>query len=145
MAEFYIQIRDGQPFEHPISHKNFVLAFPEIDTDNLPPEYAVFVRHAPPTVGQYEVLTEQYVWDGSVVADSWTATPMNDDERAEVDKGRRDDIYSLLETQKKRAEERIANLTNEANRERWISYLAKLNAWVLEDLDNPNFPEIDPA
>ena len=42
--ELYIQIRNGQPFEHPIFGDNFRQAFPGIDVDNLPPEFAVFQR-----------------------------------------------------------------------------------------------------
>ena len=42
--ELYIQIRNGQPFEHPILGDNFRQAFPKIDVSNLPPEFAKFER-----------------------------------------------------------------------------------------------------
>lgn len=52
--ELFIRIKNGQPFEHPIMGDNFCLAFPDVDTNNLPAEFARFVRVAPPTVGPYE-------------------------------------------------------------------------------------------
>lgn len=53
--ELFIQIRNGAPFEHPILGDNFRQAFPEIDVDNLPPEFAKFVRVEPPQIGVYEI------------------------------------------------------------------------------------------
>ena len=53
--EFYIRIKDGQPFEHPIAGENFCQAFPHVDTNNLPPEFAKFIRVDVPDVGAYEV------------------------------------------------------------------------------------------
>lgn len=53
--ELFIRIKDGQPFEHPIFGDNFREAFPEVDTDNLPPEFARFTRHPQPQMGVYEV------------------------------------------------------------------------------------------
>ena len=53
--ELFIRIVDGAPFEHPIMGDNFREAFPHIDTENLPPEFARFVRVAMPTIGVYEV------------------------------------------------------------------------------------------
>ena len=52
--ELYIRIQNGQPFEHPIMGDNFRLAFPDVDTNNLPAEFARFVRVAAPAVGVYE-------------------------------------------------------------------------------------------
>ena len=52
--ELFIRIKDGQPFEHPILGANFCEAFPDVDTSNLPAEFARFVRVAAPIVGVYE-------------------------------------------------------------------------------------------
>ena len=52
--ELYIRIQNGQPFEHPILGDNFREAFPDVDTNNLPAEFARFVRVAPPALGVYE-------------------------------------------------------------------------------------------
>ena len=52
--ELYIRIVDGQPFEHPIFGNNFRQAFPDVDVNNLPPEFARFVRVEAPVLGAYE-------------------------------------------------------------------------------------------
>ncbi len=52
--ELFIRIKDGQPFEHPILGDNFCQAFPDVDTNNLPAEFARFVRVVQPTLGPYE-------------------------------------------------------------------------------------------
>jgi hypothetical protein len=69
--ELYIRIKDGQPFEHPILGDNFREAFPDIDVNNLPPEFARFERIAPPSViGVYEVYEGvTYEWIDGVVKD----------------------------------------------------------------------------
>lgn len=53
--ELFIQIKDGKPFEHPILGGNFRQAFPHIDPNNLPPEFAQFERIEPPSIGIYEI------------------------------------------------------------------------------------------
>jgi len=53
--QLFIRLQDGNPFEHPIFEDNFREAFPEVDTENLPPEFAKFIRVEPPSVGVYEV------------------------------------------------------------------------------------------
>ena len=56
--ELYIRIKDGKPFEHPILGDNFRQAFPNIDTNNLPPEFARFVRVDRPPIGVFEVYVD---------------------------------------------------------------------------------------
>lgn len=64
----FIKIKDGQPVDHPIIEPNFREAFPEINTENLPPEFAEFIRHPQPEIGVYEVYQGvEYQWiDGKV-------------------------------------------------------------------------------
>jgi hypothetical protein len=64
--ELFIRIVDGQPFEHPIFEDNFRQAFPDVDTNNLPPEFARFERVAIPLLGEYEVYesTDYAMVDG---------------------------------------------------------------------------------
>lgn len=52
--ELFIRVKDGKPFEHPIFGDNFREAFPHVDVNNLPPEFARFVRVAAPVMGVYE-------------------------------------------------------------------------------------------
>jgi len=53
--ELFIRIKDGQPFEHPIFGNNFRQAFPNVDIENLPPEFARFIRVPVPEIGPYEI------------------------------------------------------------------------------------------
>ena len=82
--QLFIQLRDGQPFEHPIFYGNFKEAFPEIDTENLPADrFAKFVRVAPPKLGAYEVYVGvSYQWVDGVVKDAHEVRQMTDEERA---------------------------------------------------------------
>ena len=52
--ELFISIQNGQPFAHPILGDNFRQAFPDVDTNNLPAEFARFIRTQAPVLGVYE-------------------------------------------------------------------------------------------
>jgi hypothetical protein len=53
--QLIIRLKDGVPFEHPILLDNFIQAFPEVDIDDLPEQFAWFDRVEPPKLGPYEV------------------------------------------------------------------------------------------
>ena len=80
--ELFIRIKDGQPFEHPIFGENFREAFPHVDVNNLPPEFARFERVQPPVWGPYyknqRVQYERGV-DG-VYRDVWYCDTMTTEE-----------------------------------------------------------------
>lgn len=82
--ELFIQIQNGQPYEHPILGDNFRAAFPDVDTNNLPPQFARFVRVACPNkAGVYEVDEVSYQWVDGVVKDVWSIRQMTNEERLE--------------------------------------------------------------
>lgn len=64
----FIQIKDGQPYQHPVIEQNMRIAFPGIDLDNLPEGWVEFIRHPMPNVGPYEIYQGvEYQWiDGKV-------------------------------------------------------------------------------
>jgi len=70
--ELYIRIKNGQPFEHPISGENLKQAFPHVDTNNLPAGFAKFVRVAPTPPEFQNPVGSTYVWDGNVVTEVWS-------------------------------------------------------------------------
>ncbi len=81
--ELYIQIRDGQPHEHPIFADNFREAFPDVDTENLPDTFAKFIRVDAPVPDTYEVYEGvTYQWVDGVVKDVHSVRPMTEEERA---------------------------------------------------------------
>lgn len=68
--ELYIQIKNGVPYEHPILGDNFRQAFPDIDANNLPPEFARFERVERPTITVYQMYEGvTYEWVGDMVKD----------------------------------------------------------------------------
>jgi hypothetical protein len=83
--ELFIRIKDGQPFEHPIFGENFRQAFPNVDTSNLPAEFARFVRVEAPVVGVYENYTGvTYELIDGVYKDVHHVVPMT--EQQKIDK-----------------------------------------------------------
>lgn len=84
--ELFIRLQDGQPLEHPIFADNFREAFPDVDTANLPPEFARFTRVESPVVGKYEVYEGvTYERDADGFTDVHHVRPMTDEERAAKD------------------------------------------------------------
>ena len=80
--ELFIRIKDGQPFEHPIFGDNFSEAFPDVDVNNLPPEFARFQRVEAPAWGPYQknpYVTYERGVDG-VYRDVWHCEEMTAEE-----------------------------------------------------------------
>ena len=88
--KLYIKLQNGQPIDHPITHDNFVQAFPEIDTNNLPEEFIEFVRVPHPTnIDLYEIYDGVHyeIIDGVIgfgekkgqryVSDIWSITEVS--------------------------------------------------------------------
>ena len=80
--ELFIRIKDGQPFEHPIFGDNFRQAFPDVDVDNLPPEFARFERVQAPVLGVYEknLRAEYERGEDGIYRDVWYKDQMTTEE-----------------------------------------------------------------
>jgi hypothetical protein len=73
-----IRMRDGAPYEHPITEDNFRQVFPEINLDNLPQEFAVFEQTPRPVPEVYEVVEEAvYEIVGNTVKEVWVVRDMS--------------------------------------------------------------------
>ena len=80
--ELFIRLQNGQPFEHPIFEDNFRQAFPDVDVENLPPEFAQFIRVPQPTIDVYEVYEGvTYERNGNGFTDVHHVRPMTDEEK----------------------------------------------------------------
>lgn len=77
----YIRIENGQPVNHPIAETNLISVVPEIDVNNLPSDYARFIRVEIPELGPYEVCISTYQWDGDVVTDVHHIRAMTEEEK----------------------------------------------------------------
>jgi hypothetical protein len=83
--KLFIKVKDGKPVDHPIMAENFAQAFPDIDTENLPSEFARFIRVTPPQINRFEVYEgATYEWNGGAFTDVHHIRPMSEVERAEA-------------------------------------------------------------
>lgn len=140
MFDLFIQIRDGQPYQHPIFGDNLRDAFPDIDTNNLPDGFARFIRHSPDIeVGRYEVLVEEYVWNDGVVEDNWHTRPMTEEEaaatRTEAAQSIESDRSNLLVMARSELESSI-----EEEKLVWQKYVDALESFTYEDPFGVKFP-----
>lgn len=80
--ELFIQIRDGQPYEHPIFKDNLLEAFPGINLHDLPSSFARFEKSEPPILGPYDICHGvEYIWAGDVVKESYVVTRLSEEEK----------------------------------------------------------------
>lgn len=84
----YIEIRDGQPYQHPILESNLKMCFPEIDTENLPANFAKFERVQLDWIGVYQVYEGvSYEWFDGVVKDVHKVRDMTPEEKTAKQNG----------------------------------------------------------
>jgi hypothetical protein len=139
--ELFIQIRNGQPFEHPIFGDNFREAFPHIDVNNLPTEFARFERiQCPFEKALFKVHEVTYQWENGIVKDVWSERDANETERAAELKEITESLFKRVENYKVISQAEIDHAATEQIKQLWVNYLAALNAWVLVDPLNPRFP-----
>jgi hypothetical protein len=95
--ELFIRVdENGNAVGHPMLGDNFREVFPHVDIENLPPEFAKFVRVPFPTVGVYEVVegakldggeningVPTYQRVNGVFTDVWPIRQMTDAEKTE--------------------------------------------------------------
>lgn len=141
--ELYIQIRDGQPYEHPIFGNNFREAFPGVDTENLPNAFAKFIRVAQPDIGTYEVYEgATYEWIDGVVKDVHHVRPMTNKERAAKVEKMKADAEQIKLSRIEFINHTLTTEMDETARNLWLDCLAAHEAWELVSVDPiaPAFP-----
>jgi hypothetical protein len=150
--ELYIQIRDGQPYEHPIFADNFKLAFPDVDVNDLPADrFAKFIRVDAPVLDTYEVYEGvAYQWSDGVVKDVHSVRLMTDEERANKDAELAEialaNATQVAKLQQQGRIERCQKTADEtedaAQKQLWLDCMTAHEVWVLESVDpiTPPFP-----
>lgn len=136
--ELYIQLRDGQPYEHPILGDNFREAFPDVDITTLPNDrFARFIRLPQPPLGPDQVFEGvAYEWDGNVVTDVHRTRQITAEERAERTAERRIRAHEFKDRRITFITSMLnAGLSEEANA-LWTECLVKHEAWELDE-NNP--------
>ena len=142
--KLFIKIIDGQPFEHPIVEENFVLAYPHIDVNNLPSDFAHFERvefdENSLSLDVYESPYTQYEWVGNVVKDVWYKRPMSAEQIANVNK----EFVKDKEHNKTRRLIKwnavLTELTDDASKQVVQNYIDILTAYVISDAPLADLP-----
>lgn len=142
MDELFIQIRQGQPYQHPIYGDNFRQAFPHVDVDNLPPEFARFKRiESPMNAGEFEVDVVTYQWVDNMVQDVWSVRPMTDEERSQEIQKRTNYVFDYVDFLKRLAQQGIEENEDPQRKAAWAEYKIKIDAWVFVDAFDPKIPQ----
>jgi len=87
MENLYIKFNSLGFVDHPHLESNLLKAYPDIDLNNLPQNWAKFTRVPKPECGVYEVVVPSeygtYVWDeiGKSAKDFWVIREMTIDEK----------------------------------------------------------------
>lgn len=134
MMNLFIKLKNGKPFEHPITEENFVLAFPDVDLTNLPEWVAPFERVVKPEIGIFEVdegVTYEFI--NGVVKDVWHIRTMTNEEKAIKTENIKNNRLASIEALKASALENANTASTEEIRIAWQAYFDALNAFVLND------------
>jgi len=79
----FIRIKNGTPFEHPIMEDNFTQVFSDVDIDNLPEEFAEFIRIPEPDIDPFQVCEGcTYERDGDIFKDVYHIRDMTETEKS---------------------------------------------------------------
>lgn len=145
--ECIIRIVDDQPFEHPIMMNNFMSAFPKIDVNNLPPEFAKFERleQPVPITGQtpYHNIGYHYTFDSDMGKwkDDWFLIDMTDAEKTAKRAEGEASTINTLNLLKQFAQTNLDTATEE-QKPSWQTYLDQLNALTYDDPFAVTWPTI---
>ena len=142
--ELYIQIRDGQPFEHPIFADNFKMAFPDVNINDLPADrFAKFIRVAQPAIGTYDVYEGvTYQWFDDVVKDVHSVRPMTEEERTAKTAELEAAANQLKLDRIAFINDKLTTETDETAQTLLLECLTAYETWVLESVApiTPAFP-----
>lgn len=79
---FIIRIQNGKPVEHPMLLENFQQAYPNIDINNLPSDFALFERVQAPAIGVYEKnQISKYELVNGIYKDVWYCEQLTEQEK----------------------------------------------------------------
>jgi len=141
----FIKIVNGQPFEHPILEANIIQAYPEIDINNLPSEFANFERvdfdkNSLP-LDVYEVPYSQYEWVGGVVKDVWYKRPMNEEQIFAKNQAMIQYKEQLKTQHLAKWNSILLELADETGKQVVQNYIDILNAYVIADAPSARLPQ----
>jgi hypothetical protein len=149
----YIQIKDNQTINHPIFEDNFIQAFPDIDINNLPPEFAKFRRIPMEECGLTNdgplkklVITNYRLANDGFWEDVWEIVDKETHEIHEYNNFKEErKLYtaiSKLENLKNKSQEIYNSLTDESEKQAWDTYFSIMSFEdpVSHDITIPKYP-----
>ena len=148
--KLFIQVRDGQPWQHPILPDNLLQAFPGFDLNNPPEGFAPFLRVQQPgdmIPGDLEVAecTYQLDEDGITYKDVWSLREMSFEEKAKAISDRRVSVTNGITAMSELATTKIAETTGDIQTA-WQTYLSVLQSITVTDpfaVEFPTPPQVD--
>lgn len=150
--KLFIQVRDGQPWQHPILPENLLQAFPGFDLDNPPAGFAPFIRVPQPgsdllPVGDLQVVECSYQLDvdGITYKDTWSVREMTFEEKTNAISNRRAAVTGMINSLKEEATAKIAETTGDIQTA-WQTYLGVLQSITVTDpfkVEYPIRPQLD--
>ena len=149
----YIQIKNSQPFEHPIFEDNILAAFPDVDINNLPPEFARFRRISMEECGLTNddplkkiVITGYRLANDDFWEDVWEIVDRNENEIEAYQQNQSAKFLAIANVRigilKNKAQEIYASLTDESEKQAWDTYFSIMSFEdpVSHDITIPKFP-----
>lgn len=132
---------------HPILGDNLRQAFPDLDANNLPPEFARFERIERPVPGMFEVVSEEpeYQWVDGWVRDVWVVRPMTPEEELVKREALARSLSAYKDFVKGECKKNAEASQTEEAKQAWLAYADTIAAWVPEDIANwipPQAPRI---
>ena len=150
--KLFIQVRDGQPWQHPILPDNLLQAFPGFDLENPPEGFAPFIRVERPgldamPVGDLQVAecTYQLDSDGVTYKDVWSVRDMTFEEKVKAIADRRVVVTNSITILSELATNKIAETTGDIQ-SAWQTYLNVLQSITVTDpfaVEFPTQPRVD--
>jgi hypothetical protein len=149
----YIQIKDGQTIGHPIFENNFIEAFPDVDINSLPPEFAKFRRIPIEDCGltNDDPLKKLFVTNYRLANDGFweDVWEVINKETQEIEAHQQNQNALLLSKAtnrlgllKTKAQEIYASLTDESEKQAWDTYFSIMSFEdpVSHDITIPKYP-----
>lgn len=90
----YIRIKNGEPFEHPITESNLKAIYKDINLNDLPEYVLPFIKNDPPAIDVYEVRNVSYIISNNTVVETWTVRPMTQEEKIQKQNTTKNEWYS---------------------------------------------------
>lgn len=134
----YIKVINGLAEGHPFFEENLLQC--GIDPKAPDSQFVPFNRVEQPQIGKYQVASSAYFYDGVVAYDLWNVRDMTAEEIAQAKSEAHSALMESVAAAKVRATADRDKATTEEARQAWTDFIAQLDAYECDDVDNPMLP-----